>query len=623
MTHIPDKPSGPGKRRVFGWVLKLGIPAVIIAAALYFLSVQGTTSDRAVTFAARKGDLRVTVSEGGSVEARESQVIKCEVKGDTKILSIVEEGYQVTEQDVEQGKVLVTLDDTDLQQRKTQQEIQFHSSQASYTDARESYEIQVKQNESDVKSAELKVKFARMDFEKYLGAEVANTILDKAGLSEIDFGVPLNHEAVDIELEVEEPLEEEVEEGKSAAEPSEDAEDLAEVEEDGGIMMESAALAPTPTVDFTEYAAEEKLGDGEAREKLRKLQSERLLAEEELKLEETNLEGTERLAEKGFVTQQELERDTMALARKRNSYEASRIAEDMFIKYEFPKESEKLFSDYEEAVRALERTRKQAVAKLAQAEARMKSAQAQYELQAKERREILKEIENCIIEAELPGLVVYATDNRRWGRGEPIEEGADVRYGQEIITIPDMTAMAVEIKVHESAVKKVETGQRCIIHVDAYPGRPLEGEVQRVSVVPDSTRSWMNPDLKVYPTMVAIEGVHEWLKPGMSAEVEVFVGELEDVTYVPLQAVNSEENDRVVYVASLGAPERRVVKTGDFNDEYIEIQKGVSPGERVLLAAPEGAEKRQVPSVEEGPDDEQQEETPDEQPQVVEAAERE
>ena len=101
----------------------------------------------------------------------------------------------------------------------------------------------------------------------------------------------------------------------------------------------------------------------------------------------------------------------MKVRRSANTAEASRIAEELFIKYEFPKEAEKLLSDYQEAIRRLVRVRKEAVSNLAQAEARMKSAEAKYLLQAARRQELIEQLEKCTIRAERSGLVVYAGSN--------------------------------------------------------------------------------------------------------------------------------------------------------------------------------------------------------------------
>ena len=55
--------------------------------------------------------------------------------------------------------------------------------------------------------------------------------------------------------------------------------------------------------------------------------------------------------------------------------------------------------------------------------------------------------------------------------------------------------------------------------------RLLAGEVSKVAVLPDSENRRFNPDQKVYKTTITVAGVHDWLKPGMNAEVEVFIDE--------------------------------------------------------------------------------------------------
>src|SRR5438094_2020879 len=111
------------------------------------------------------------------------------------------------------------------------------------------------------------------------------------------------------------------------------------------------------------------------------------------------------------------------------------------------------------------------------------------------------------------GLVVYGgsrDDMVYYGGEERIREGATVRERQAIITIPDMTRMAVNVKNHESYIKKVKKGQKARITVDAFPDTTLTGEVTKVGVLPDSANRWMNPDMKVYLTTIAIDGQYDW-----------------------------------------------------------------------------------------------------------------
>src|SRR6185437_11192597 len=144
---------------------RLIVAGLLVLLAGFWLFHGSKSAAALPTFAARRGPLDITVLEGGSLKAIESQEIKCEVRvgyQGTKILKIVPEGYYVTDEDVRTNKVLCELDSSDLQNRLVQQEIQFQSALASLADAEQNYQIQLGQNNSDVKAAQQTARFARM-----------------------------------------------------------------------------------------------------------------------------------------------------------------------------------------------------------------------------------------------------------------------------------------------------------------------------------------------------------------------------------------------------------------------------------------------------------------------------
>jgi multidrug resistance efflux pump len=618
-----------------------GVAAVLIVGARWLIGGQTENSLGGTTFNVARGPLEIAVLEGGTIEAKESQELKCEVQGETKILSIVEEGSFVTQEDVDKGLVLVELDSKQLMDRQTEQELQYQNGKASFAEAKEQFDIQKNQNESDIKAAELAVKFANMDLDMYLGAKVTQEIIDLLGLHMPEpEAIPTLEEATaDLEASLPKDLLEPAsgDEGPRRRGPrprngeNGGDENRAAGKESGPPPAvgdtKSASLAPGPpstpvpvaetasgevpveeepvksalaaSVDYAKYADPELLGDGKARQDLRKYENTLVLAEEEVSLSSTKLEGTRRLFEKEFVTKNDLDTEELGLQGKTINRESAETSKELFIKYEFPKAAEKLVAEYEEALRKLERAHKLAVSKLAQAEARLNSAEAQFTLQTRRRREYQEQIEKCQIRADKPGLVVYGGGEDRYYRQERIEEGSQIRERQVIITIPDTSVMVVQAKIHESYVKKIQKGQKVRIRVDAYPEEPLTGAVDRIAVLPDAQNRWMNPDLKVYDTRVVIDGTSDWIKPGMSAEVEIIVAQLPDVLYIPLQAVNNENGEQVCYVAGLTGNDRRVVKTGEFNDSFIEIKSGLEEGDRVLLRAPvepEAASSDQAPA---------------------------
>src|SRR5207244_8244995 len=91
----------------------------------------------------------------------------------------------------------------------------------------------------------------------------------------------------------------------------------------------------------------------------------------------------------------------------------------------------------------------------------------------------------------------------------------------------------------------------------------------------------------VYVTKVAIDEEVENLKPGMSAEVTITVGDrLEQVLTVPVQAVvGSVElgGRRRCYVITPNGPEPRDIVVGLSNDRYAEVREGLKEGDEVVL----------------------------------------
>ncbi len=477
-----------------------GIAIVLIIALWALFARQGTDTASGTTSSVRRGPLVISVLESGSIKALESQQIKSEVEGQTTIITLVPEGTIVTEEDVKAEKILVELDSSNMRDRLTQQEITFQSAEASFTNARESFEIQKNQNDSNIKSGELKVKFAKIDLSKYLGSTLADQIVVS--------------------------------------------------------QMEFAKLLNSPDLG------------GDAVQQKRKKHSDIDLANEEVKRANERLKWTERLYEKKFVSLTDLE------------------ADELFLQYEFPKQTEKLLSDCQEAGKELERIQARARSQLAQSQAELKSREARYRLEKDKLEKLQTQIEKCVIRATHTGMVIYPTQGF-WGRSQNmIEEGAMVRERQIIVEIPDISQMAVEVTVHESAVDKVKKGLPARITVDAFPDLKLEGKVLKVALMPDQQHRWLNPDLKVYKTEVSIIGNHPSLKPGMSAKSEIIVNRLQNVLSVPIQAVTTYKDQRVCYVLASARPEMRVVETGEFNDKFIEIQSGLKEGERVLLRPP-------------------------------------
>ena len=512
-------------------IILISVAVVITVGIFGFLRLKGSGSDDSNSgtglFAVKRGDLAITVTESGSIKAVKTKDIKSEVEGRATIVNIVPEGTVITPEDVNDGKVLVELDSSELKEQLSQREIQLTSAEADFADANESHLIQVKQNESDITAAELKVKFSLMDLQKYLGKTVAQSLLEKANAD------------------------------------------------------------PDSSIDIASLLEDPNSLGGEASQKLRELKGNITLAESNLEKAAYTLEWTEKLYKKQYVAETELRKDRLDKQRIEIEEEKARIALTLFQLYEFAKQSEQLLSDYNEARRDLDRTKARARAQLAQAKAKLASAKSTFKVQGQRLNKLHEQIEACMILAPAVGQVVYWSSTERWSRVK-IEQGAEVYEGSKIITIPDASEMKVEIKIHETWIDRIEPNQPADITVEAFPDETFTGRVLKKAPLAD-TGNWSNPDLKVYSTDIGIDGTHDSLKTGMTGKVTVIIDKLQDVLYVPIQSVVTVEDKKICYVA--GSPaQKREVETGLFNDNFVEIKSGLAEGEKVLLNPPKWTE---------------------------------
>ena len=131
--HSEAKPkTKTGASRRTRLLAIVGAAAVLAVGTYYFRSSRSGGIAQGTTYVAKKGDLDITVTEGGSVQALESQEIISEIKGmqGVKILSLVEEGYLVSPEDVEKKKVLVELDSADLKNKVINQKTAYQSAES-------------------------------------------------------------------------------------------------------------------------------------------------------------------------------------------------------------------------------------------------------------------------------------------------------------------------------------------------------------------------------------------------------------------------------------------------------------------------------------------------------------
>jgi HlyD family secretion protein len=309
-------------------------------------------------------------------------------------------------------------------------------------------------------------------------------------------------------------------------------------------------------------------------------------AQAQLLVNQITLSNSIRLANKGYETKQKVDGDRLTVLNNQNSVIVASNAIRMLSEFDIPKQTNKFHSDVMQAQQELERVVNQNLRRMAQYDADLSAQSNTLILSEQKLARDRRNLTNTVIRAPQDGLVVYAVTEGHFSSESLIEGGATVRNRQELIKLPDLSRMKVNIKVHESHVNMIQPGLPAYVVLDSIPDQRFAAVVEKVAPLPDTQTRFGNPNLKVYNTEIYLTEAIANVKPGVSAKAEIIITNIANTLSVPIQAVTTYKGKQVVYVLNGASVEPRPVEAGMYNSKFIEITQGLKTGERVLLSPP-------------------------------------
>lgn len=249
-------------------------------------------------------------------------------------------------------------------------------------------------------------------------------------------------------------------------------------------------------------------------------------------------------------------------------------------KFEPPATQRKAEITYEKSLRSLEQAKENYTLKKDKEVTSIEEVMIDYNKDLTKKQRIMKILDEFTIKAPQAGMVIYA---KTW-RGEKIKAGSMISPWRPIVAeLPDLSSMLVKTYVNEIDISKVQIGQKVEIGVDAFPEKELFGEVTQVANIGEQMK---NSTARVFEVIINVEGHDDELRPAMTTKNKIITEVLEDVLYVPLEALNTE--DSIQYVYTGGAKQQ--IETGQSNNESIVVTRGLDAGDMVYLFPPEGAD---------------------------------
>lgn len=344
---------------------------------------------------------------------------------------------------------------------------------------------------------------------------------------------------------------------------------------------ESLAIEAEAALRSAELALNE-YEQGTFREQQETLESALVVANENQRRAEEYLSYSQKLAERGYVSQVQLDADRFAVEKARKELGVAKTKLDVLEKFSKLKMLTQLKADIRTS--------------LAKLDAREKT----WQLDKQRLKEIEEQIAKCLIRAPSAGQVVYANDaNRGKTTGELlIAEGVPVRERQILIRLPDPSRMRVLAKVHESRISQVRKGLTAEVTTDALPDQPLSGIVAVVSEYPIPSSNVYTTHIKEYAVEIEIHNPPKELRPGMSAQVDVLVERQDSQLQIPIDAAIARGDKFFVAIPNEdGTFETRPIKVGSANDAIITIREGLELGQKVILNHSEIKDRLNLPEL--------------------------
>jgi HlyD family secretion protein len=225
-------------------------------------------------------------------------------------------------------------------------------------------------------------------------------------------------------------------------------------------------------------------------------------------------------------------------------------------------------------------------------------------------------LSECTIYSPINGIVTDLVAKE----GENVVIGTMNNPGTVIMTISDLSIIEIEAEVDETDVSMVRLGQPVKVELDAFPDTSFKGEVVKIGNSAKVSGFGSQDQATNFMVNVRLIDTVQNVKPGMTSSVDITTETRDSVLQIPIQALVMREKkdttkaapsdtDKGVAVASTdsavtparkaqkkeeiegvfvvggGKAQFREVKTGIADQQYIEIETGLSKDEEIITGS--------------------------------------
>lgn len=214
----------------------------------------------------------------------------------------------------------------------------------------------------------------------------------------------------------------------------------------------------------------------------------------------------------------------------------------------------------------------------------------QKNVQIAQSREYLQQAQKALdmlyVVTPSPGLVIIENN---WSTGAKYQISDQTWGGAPLIRLPDLSKLKATVKINEVDIAKIKKGLEVEIKPDAFSESIFKGKVTSVANL--AVDKSYNNKAKVFPVEIVLDEPDKRLSPGNTVSCRILIDKIDDVLFIPAEALMTEAGVNFVYKKRVSGYERTDVETGQRNNDYVVITKGLSEGDEVALIDPFATDK--------------------------------
>jgi cobalt-zinc-cadmium efflux system membrane fusion protein len=153
--------------------------------------------------------------------------------------------------------------------------------------------------------------------------------------------------------------------------------------------------------------------------------------------------------------------------------------------------------------------------------------------------------------------------------------GGMIDQASEILTIMDPSLLCVDAEIYERDIAKIKNGQTVEVSVPAYPDKKFQGKICYIGDV-------LKEETRTITVRTEVENKGNGLKPGMFANIRVFLNHQTQALVLPQEAILDDRDEKMVFIKRGNQFFPQLIETGTKENNIVEITAGLEEGDEVV-----------------------------------------